>query len=211
MDDFDRKNRSAVMNILTHRYGIPEFDAEDILQDAWLLLMEKLTVGELPDVPEKLLAYITCVCTNKAHEWLRKREYNNVSFDDDSLTAERLAQMEQEVQAWADYLDEQARARQRMIEVMYAEVDHLNPRHRALLLGFYMENQSMRELARRLGYSSEEVARNTRVRIIKSLRTGIQQQGGADGNGLTPAAFLSAPPCCMSPQARLIRTACRRA
>ena len=31
MNDFDRKNRSAVMNLLTQRFSIPEFDAEDIM------------------------------------------------------------------------------------------------------------------------------------------------------------------------------------
>ena len=54
LNEFDKTNRSAVMNLLMHRYSIPEFDADDILQDAWVLLLEKLTVGEMLDVPKKL-------------------------------------------------------------------------------------------------------------------------------------------------------------
>ncbi len=52
LNEFDKSNRSAVMNLLMYRYSIPEFDADDILQDAWVLLLEKLTVGEMLDVPK---------------------------------------------------------------------------------------------------------------------------------------------------------------
>ena len=133
MNEFDKKNRSAVMNLLTHRYSIPEFDTDDILQDAWVILMDKLMVGELPDVPEKLLAYMSRVCSLKAHEYLRKREYEQVvesSLDDDALTTEKRASIEMEVQSWADFIDEHDRAEHRKIEAMYEAVDKLNQRQK---------------------------------------------------------------------------------
>ena len=194
MNEFDKSNRSAVMNLLTHQYSIPEYDADDILQDAWVLLLDKLMVGELPDVPNKLLAYMYRVCSLKAHEYLRKREYSQkweASLDDDSLTAEKRASIEMEVQSWADFIEEYDRAEHRKIAAMYDAVDKLNPRQKALLMGFHIDNKSMRELADQLGYNSEDVAKNTKKRIIASLRTGIQQQERANGNGLSPVAFLN--------------------
>ena len=69
MNENEEKIRSTVMNLLRHHFGIPEYDAKDILQDAWLLLLEKLATGALSEVPTKLQSYMTTVCTNKAHEY----------------------------------------------------------------------------------------------------------------------------------------------
>lgn len=192
MNDFDKKNRSVVMNLLTHRFGIPEFDAEDILQDAWLLLMEKLTVGTLPDVPERLLAYMLSVCDKKAREYLRKRayEHDETSLDDDTLTAEKLDSIQNEIQSWVDFIEEQDRARERKTMAIEKAIMSLKPRQRALLKAYYIDRMTMRELAEQLGYSSEDVAKNTKKRIIKQIRANVQQQERADSSRLSPAAFL---------------------
>ena len=197
MNEFDKKNRSAVMNLLMHRYSIPEFDADDILQDAWVFLMDKLMVGEIPDVPEKLLAYMSRVCSLKAHEYLRKKAKVleiEESFDDDALTTEKRASVEMEVQSWADHFEMCERADQRRIDAMNEALGQLNQRQRDLLHGYYHDNCSMKDLAKRLGYSNERVAITTKNRIIKSLRNGIQQQERAHSNGLSPVAFLKV--CC---------------
>ena len=192
MNDFDRKNRSAVMNLLMHRYSIPEYDADDILQDAWLLLIGKITVGELPDVPQKLSAYLMTVCSNKAHEYLRKREYEamNPSLDDDTLTAEKITFYEKEIQSWNDFIEECDRAQQRKLALIEHEVNKLSPRQRALITGYYYDDMSMSEIASLQGYSNAEVAKATKARIIAGLRKSVQRQEGAIGDGLSPVAFL---------------------
>ena len=195
MNEFDRKNRSAVMNLLTQRYSIPEFDADDILQDAWVLLMEKLTVGEMPDVPEKLSAYLMKVCSYKAHEYLRKRQnmVRSVSLDDASFTPEELTSFEVEAQSWEEFLEECRRTEHHKLDMMEKELDKLSPKELALLMGYYETDgskTSMRELAGRLGYNTDRVAITLKSRIMKKLRTGIQQQEGALGNGLSPVALF---------------------
>ena len=65
----EKITRSKMLELLTKRYGIPEFDAKDILQDAWLVLLEKLMVGTLTEKPKNLMAYMTSICINKAHEF----------------------------------------------------------------------------------------------------------------------------------------------
>lgn len=193
LGNFDSEIRPAVMNHLMHHYSIPEFDAEDIVQDAWVLLMEKLIVGDLPDVPKQLLAYIRNVCDKKAHEYLRKRSKDQEieeSFDDSALTAERRASVEMEVQSWADYIEECDRADQRRIDAMQEALGQLNERQRSLLNGFYLEDYSMKELAKRMGYGSERVAITTKNRIVKNLRERIQQQENANSNGHSPVALL---------------------
>ncbi len=195
MNEFNRKNRSAVMNYLTHHYSIPEFDADDILQDAWVFLLDKLTVGEMHDVPEKLPAYLTRVCSYKAHEYLRKRQQDirNVSFDDAAFTPEELTAFEMEAQSWDNYLEECNRAEHEKLDMMEKELEKLTPKETALLMGYYATDgskTSMHELAQRLGYSSDRVAITLKSRIMKKLRTGIQQQEGALGDGLSPVAFF---------------------
>ena len=195
LNEFDQSNRSAVMNVLMYRYSIPEFDADDILQDAWVLLLEKLAVGEMLDVPKKLSAYLTKVCILKAHEYLRKRQYGakNISFDDVSFTPEELTAYEMEAQSWEEFLEESRRAERRKLDMMEKELDKLSEKETALLMGYYETDgskTSMRELARKLGYSCDRVAITLKSRIMKKLRNGIQQQERAFGNGLSPVALF---------------------
>ena len=195
MNEFDKSNRSAVMNLLMYRYSIPEFDADDILQDAWELLLEKLMVGEMLDVPKKLSAYLAKVCTLKAHEYLRKRQngVKNISFDDVSFTPEELTAYEMEAQSWEEFLEESRRAEHRKLDMMEKELDKLSDRETALLMSYYESDgskTSMKELARKLGYSCDRVAITLKARIMKELRNGIQQQERAFGNGLSPVALF---------------------
>ena len=195
LNEFDKSNRSAVMNLLMYRYSIPEFDADDILQDAWVLLLEKLTVGEMLDVPKKLSAYLAKVCTLKAHEYLRKRQngVKNISFDDVSFTPEELTAYEMEAQSWEEFLEESRRAEHRKLDMMEKELQKLSDRETALLMGYYEtegSKASMKELARKLGYSCDRVAITLKSRIMKKLRNGIQQQERALGNGLSPVALF---------------------
>lgn len=185
------------MNLLTHRFSIPEYDAEDILQDAWVFLLDKLTVGEMHDVPEKLSAYLCTVCSYKAHEYLRKRQYesSNISFDDESISYEELTAYEMEAQSWDEFLMSCSKDEHRRLVMMEAELQKLNPRETALLTGYYQTDgskSSMKALADKLGYSCDRVAITLRSRIMKKLRAGIQQQERALDNGLSPVAFLKA-------------------
>ena len=195
MNEFDQSNRSAVMNLLMYRYSIPEFDADDIMQDAWVLLLEKLAVGEMLDVPKKLSAYLAKVCIHKAHEYLRKRQngVRNISFDDVSFTPEELTAYETEAQSWEEFLEESRRAEHRRLDMMEKELDKLSDREKTLLLGYYDTDgskASMKELARKLGYSCDRVAITLKSRIMKKLRNGILQQERAFGDGLSPVALF---------------------
>lgn len=204
LNEFDQSNRSAVMNLLMYRYSIPEFDADDIMQDAWVLLLEKLAVGEMLDVPKKLSAYLAKVCIHKAHEYLRKRQngVRNISFDDVSFSPEELTAYETEAQSWEEFLEESRRAEHRRLDMMEKELDKLSDREKTLLLGYYDTDgcslrsrpseakASMKELARKLGYSCDRVAITLKSRIMKKLRNGILQQERALGDGLSPVALF---------------------
>ena len=190
MNENEEKIRSTVMNLLRHHFGIPEYDAKDILQDAWLLLLEKLATGALSEVPTKLQSYMTTVCTNKAHEYLRKVANQNAetSLDDESITADRIDFIQKEIRSWADFIEESDRARDRKLELLEAELKKLTARQRALVEWYYFENKSMKELAQLLGYSSEDVAKSTKNRILNTIRATVRKQERA--SGLSPAAIL---------------------
>ena len=194
MNENEEKIRSTVMNLLRHHFGIPEYDAKDILQDAWLLLLEKLATGALSEVPTKLQSYMTTVCTNKAHEYLRKVATQNAetSLDDESITADRIDFIQKEIRSWADFIEESDRARDRKLALLEAELKKLTTRQRALVEGFYFENKSMKELAQLLGYSSEDVAKSTKNRILNTIRATVRKQERA--SGLSPAAILKGYP-----------------
>ena len=194
MNENEEKIRSTVMNLLRHHFGIPEYDAKDILQDAWLLLLEKLATGALSEVPTKLQSYMTTVCTNKAHEYLRKVATQNAetSLDDESITADRIDFIQKEIRSWADFIEESDRAKDRKLALLEAELKKLTARQRALVEGYYFENKSMKELAQLLGYSSEDVAKSTKNRILNTIRATVRKQERA--SGLSPAAILKGYP-----------------
>ena len=77
------------------------------------------------------------------------------------------------------------------MEAIERAIKTLNPRQRALLEGYYYNHKTMRELAERLGYSNEDVAKSTKNRIMNSIRTTIKQQERANRSRLSPAAFLN--------------------
>lgn len=117
----------------------------------------------------------------------------NVSLDDASFTPEELTSFEVEAQSWEEFLEECRRTEHHKLDMMEKELDKLSPKELALLMGYYETDgskTSMRELAGRLGYNTDRVAITLKSRIMKKLRTGIQQQEGALGNGLTPVAFF---------------------
>lgn len=172
MNAFDRKGRSAVINFLTHRYSISPFDADDILQDAWLLLLQKLESGELDHLPENLQSYITTICNYKAHEWLRNeaKEVRNPSLDDNTLKDDVLSGYINEAQSWADFDEESEQLRNEHLDAMYREISLLNDKQRLLIEGFYLEGNSMAELADKLGYNNADVAKQTKSRIMHLLQ-----------------------------------------
>lgn len=190
MNKNEEKIRSNVMNLLRQHFGIPEFDAKDILQDAWLLLLEKLATGALSEMPTKLQSYMTTVCTNKAHEYLRKVANQNAetSLDDENVTADRIDSIQKEIRSWADFIEESDRVKDHKLELLEAELKKLNARQRALIEGYYFEKRSMKELAQLLGYSSEDVAKSTKNRILNTIRATVKKQERA--GGLSPAAIL---------------------
>lgn len=172
MNAFDRKGRSAVINFLTSRYGISHYDADDILQEAWLLLLNKLQQGELDHLPQNLQAYLTTICNYKAHEWLRReeKEVRNPSFDDSSLSQEELSRYISEAQSWSDFVEESEQLKTEHLDAMYRELSNLNDKQRSLIEGFYLEGNSMTELASKLGYSNSDVAKQTKARIMRELQ-----------------------------------------
>lgn len=96
-------------------------------------------------------------------------------------------------QSWEEFYEACREDEHRKLDMMEKELERLTDKEASLLMGFYGINgpkASMRELAQRLGYDSDTVAKSTKARIIKKMCAGIQQQERALDNGLSPVAFF---------------------
>jgi RNA polymerase sigma-70 factor, ECF subfamily len=113
----------------------PSTDADDLLQEVWLIVVRKL--GTL-DSPEAFPAWLYRVARHHAISWLRKRRIE-VPFDEAGPDAEAAASAEiDDASGWAP---EDAAA-------MYAALETLSPSHREMLTLRFLSGLTYDEIAR---------------------------------------------------------------
>jgi RNA polymerase sigma factor (sigma-70 family) len=149
------QNRRAIHSLVCRNQGSEE-DAEDILQEALVILWENIQKGTF-EYRAKLSTYIYATAKNI---WFR-----------------RLAQHRREVRTSEDALNvavedptplEELEANERTYAVQKAMEQIGNP-CRELLLLFYWEEQSMEEIALRLGFANADTVKSKKYQCKKLL------------------------------------------
>lgn len=134
-------------------------EAEDLYQESILDFLEKLWQKKLV-LSCKLGSYIYSICRNKWLYHLRGRpkfidveEYVELEFEtDDPMDKE------------TELPDE---------KVINAAINDLGEPCRSLLIGYYYENLSMQQLADKLQYKSENVAKQQKFRCKDRLKNAL--------------------------------------
>lgn len=173
---FDYEQRPQVINHLMHHYGVCHETAEGIWQEAWLVLWTKLSLGEMTELPDNLQAWMASTCRFKALEQLRKTEQDRRAVCLDDGQDEDHSPLAREIWSWGDFDESQQLTKLHRLELVDRALDSLPPRQKALVVGFYVEGKSMRQLATELGYKSETVAKSTKLRVMQQLTAVVRQQ-----------------------------------
>ena len=133
-------------------------DAKDIFQDC-LIAFYKNVKKETFELNSKISTYLYGITRNL---WLKKLRDNKIvttpmdeygdSMDDDTTIAQKIVYTE----------------RQKIIGRLLTEA---GDKCKDLLNAFYYEKMSIKKIAEALGYSSDQVVKNQKVRCLKKLRS----------------------------------------
>ena len=166
LNKFAAEQWDKTLAYLQGAFSLPRTDCEDIFQEAFLTLYDKITCGELT-LTSSLSTYFIGICRNKAHERLRamgKTKFKELPFSDkDEFEDEKIERL-----VALDYDSEQTEARK---EAMVREIvaDLPEPCDK-ILWGFYRDHLSMKTLAKIYNYKSEGSMKVTKYRCGEKFK-----------------------------------------
>ncbi|HVU56605.1 MAG TPA: sigma-70 family RNA polymerase sigma factor [Puia sp.] len=166
------RNFPAIRKLVRSRGGSTR-DAEDIFQEALIILIHKLKKDF--QLSSKLSTYLYGVCRLLWNEQLRKRRlqvsFDPVTWNDGSL--DTLSKGELSADEEADmhtYLQYESRVR-----LAEQALNELKDRCLELLLVFYHGQLSIKEIAAKMGYRSESSTKNQKYKCLEAARTRLKE------------------------------------
>jgi RNA polymerase sigma factor (sigma-70 family) len=153
--DLFQKNRRPITSLVIRNQG-REDDAEDILQEALVVLWEKIRSGSF-EYQAKLSTYIYATAKNLWFRRLarRRREFP-VPNDDFEAAAEDATPLEE--------LEENER-----ITAVQGAMEQIGNPCRDILLLYYWEERSMEEIALKLGFANADTVKSKKYQCKKVL------------------------------------------
>jgi RNA polymerase sigma factor (sigma-70 family) len=140
--------------------GSPD-DAEDIFQEALFLLVRKVREGDFR-LSAKLSTYLFSVCRWLWKDELKKRKHY-VPYLETGLTGT-------EEQELAEAIENESRT-----QLAERVVNELKERCKELLLLFYEGRMRLKEIAAKMGYSSENTAKNQKYKCLEAAKNRLKE------------------------------------
>ncbi len=164
-------NKEKVETIYTKYYGTmmyialkyTQHDAEDIVHDAILRIIKNIDKVDLSD-ESKTISFCVTVVRNRAIDYLRKKDNNNVSYDDEIKTVSDGGNPVSLAEINKTY------------DILLKAIDSLNETYKTVCILKYVNNLKEREIAEILDLSPKTVS----LRIYRGkqiLREAIRKEG----------------------------------
>ncbi len=148
-------NRKAIVSFVTRNNGSYD-DAEDMLQEALMVLWERVRSGRF-EYAAKLNTFIYGVVKNMwSRQLARKRKEMPTSVDPDMNPGGEVSVLDELIEG------EQA-------ELVRDALEKLGEPCKRLLVLFYWEELSMGEIANRMGFANAETVKSKKYQCKKSL------------------------------------------
>jgi RNA polymerase sigma factor (sigma-70 family) len=153
------KQQSAIRKLVTANGGTKE-DAEDVFQEALIILCRKVRAGDFV-LTARLSTYLFSVCRFLWRDEQRRRKmvYTADATDDIPWEETIPVLIEQEKKA-------------RLAEKALQE---LGSRCKELLLLFYQGSMKLKDIAIRMGYSSENTVKNQKYKCMEGARNKLKE------------------------------------
>ncbi|MFQ5652786.1 MAG: RNA polymerase sigma factor [bacterium] len=136
-------------------------DADDLLQEAIIVLWQNVCSGRF-ELKAKLSTYVLGVVKNK---WMAERRRRS-KFSDGELP-------EDTSDGTPSFLDSVIDSEK--VALVQQALDELNPPCRELLLLFYFEERTLKDIARIMGFANTDVVKSKKYQCKKSLQTAVRK------------------------------------
>jgi RNA polymerase sigma factor (sigma-70 family) len=157
-------NRKPIFNFILHNHGTSD-DAEDLLQEAVIILWERVRAGRYRH-EAKLSTFIYGTVKNL---WLRRlarrRRETNPGPDSENVPNTEDSPLEKLIER-----DE--------LEWITRGLAMIGEQCRRLLLLFYWEERSMEEIAAEMGFANAETVKSKKYQCKKGLEQALQKLTG---------------------------------
>jgi RNA polymerase sigma factor (sigma-70 family) len=164
LEELFRRNRRPVASLVIRSHGT-EDDVEDVLQEALVVLWERIRSGSF-EYQARLSTFIYATAKNI---WMRRlaRQRRELPADSEMF----------EVAGGDPTPDEELEGNERIAAVQAAMEKIGNP-CRELLLLYYWEERSMEEIAGRLGFANADTAKSKKYQCKKALEQLVKKALG---------------------------------
>ncbi len=172
LNDFAKAERVKAITYLRKNFTLSEEDYEDILQEAFDVLLHNIKSGKLESLTSSLSSYFIGICRNKAFEWIRKnKKWKGISVKDEvsldifntGIKADKIDEI-LKLENDEDLIVKRKEALVRKI------VSELPSPCSELLWGYFWENLKMRSLAQIFHYKNENSVKVTKHRCQKKFQ-----------------------------------------
>lgn len=169
LDQFYLSHRTEFMKWSYKVYGLPPEAAVDIYQDAVIVLFEKYRQGKLTGLRATVKTYFYGIAKNLIFIYLKKQSRQMAYADAFPNSDVADTQHCKDVDGGQDWVED-------TIEIISRAVGNLSARGQEIIHLFYHEKKSLREITGILGYSSEDVAKTTKMRYKKALKQMVEEE-----------------------------------
>lgn len=166
-----------------------EDDAEDILQESYVHLLEKIGSLENPDVFQ---SWFNQIVANKAKDFLRKKHperYTNAYFEDDDGEEKFKGDLIEEDNE--EFIPESALENTELQKAVMDMIDSLSDDKRTAVILYYYDNMTTKEIAESLGVN-ENTVKSRIVQAKKDLAKSVTEYEKKHGKllGVAPMPLV---------------------
>lgn len=150
--------------------SLDENEARDAYQEAQMYLYENIIHGRLNRLSSQLSTYLYSIAKNQVLMKFRKQ---STVLKHESRLNEHMVFLKGTEELGSD--------KTLAAEQIKNEIDHMLEPCKSLLKLFYYESLSFKDIAQRLGYKNDGVAKNQKKRCLERLRKNTQNEKNGRG------------------------------
>ena len=169
LERFASVQKEKAIAYLQGQFSLPTEDCEDIFQESFITLYNNIQNGKLEKLTSSMSTYFMGICKNKAYEFMRAKG-KMVSTSYEINTGSNNTFLDEQIEKIL-MLESESETLQKKKEVLVREIvrDLPSPCDE-LLWGFYRDGYSMKVLAKKFNYASENTVKVTKHRCCEKFR-----------------------------------------
>lgn len=158
------EHRESFMQWFQRSYGLSDEDSKDLFQHAIVVFYSNLRSGKIVSLKSSPKTYLYGIGKNLAREWKRKTTQESTAI---SKLLEQQFEGHQSTEEKARY--------ESNVRRMYLALNRLGDPCKSILKFFYLDRQSMENIAVLLGFKNAETVKSKKYKCLKRLKSIVQK------------------------------------